>query len=39
LEKRLLFAFDVDHISTEALLFETSYLTIGTMNQLGAFIQ
>ncbi len=37
--ERLLSAFDVDHISTEALLFQTGYLTIGAMNQLGAFIQ
>jgi hypothetical protein len=36
--ERLLSAFDVDHISTEALLFQTGYLTIGAMNQLGAFI-
>jgi hypothetical protein len=36
---RLLSAFEVDHISTKALLFQTGYLTIGAMNQLGAFIQ
>jgi hypothetical protein len=37
--ERLLSAFDVDHISTEALLFQTGYLTIEAVNQLGAFIQ
>ena len=37
--ERLLSAFDVDHISTEALLFQTGYLTIDAVNQLGAFIQ
>ena len=31
----LLSAFDVDHIGTEALLFQTGYLTIESMEKLG----
>jgi len=37
--EQLLSAFDVDHIATEALLFQTGYLTIDGIEQLGAFIQ
>jgi hypothetical protein len=35
----LLSAFDVDHIATEALLFQTGYLTIDAVRQLGALIE
>ena len=35
----LLSAFDVDHIATEALLFQTGYLTIDSWRQLGAVTQ
>ncbi len=35
----LLSAFDVDHIATEALLFQTGYLTIDQVRQLGALIE
>ena len=31
----LLSAFDVDHVSTEALLFQTGYLTIDSVDRLG----
>lgn len=37
--EHLLSAFDVDHIATEALLFQTGYLTIDSVRQLGALIQ
>jgi hypothetical protein len=37
--EHLLSAFDVDHIATEALLFQTGYLTIDRVHQLGALIQ
>ena len=37
--EQLLSAFDVEHISTEALLFQTGYLTIDRVRQLGAFIE
>ncbi len=37
--EHLLSAFDVDHIATEALLFQTGYLTIDKVHQLGALIQ
>jgi len=37
--ERLLSAFDVDHIATEALLFQTGCLTIAAVRQLGAFVQ
>lgn len=37
--EHLLSAFDVDHISTEALLFQTGYLTVGSVRQLGALVQ
>ncbi|WPL11589.1 ATP-binding protein [Thiorhodovibrio litoralis] len=33
---RLLSAFDVDYIATEALLFQTGYLTIDSMRERGA---
>ncbi len=33
--EELLSAFDVDHIGTEALLFQTGYLTIESMEKLG----
>ena len=33
--ERLLSAFDVDHVSTEALLFQTGYLTITAEEKLG----
>ena len=35
----LLSTFDVDHIATEALLFQTGYLTIDSMRQFGALAQ
>jgi hypothetical protein len=35
----LLSSFDVDHIATEALLFQTGYLTIDAVRQLGALIE
>ncbi|WP_058553676.1 ATP-binding protein [Thiohalocapsa sp. ML1] len=35
----LLSSFDVDHIATEALLFQTGYLTIAATRRLGAMIQ
>jgi len=35
----LLSTFDVDHIATEALLFQTGYLTIDAVRQLGALIE
>ena len=35
----LLSTFDVDRISTEALLFQTGYLTIDSQNQRGALIE
>ncbi|WP_295887412.1 ATP-binding protein [uncultured Thiohalocapsa sp.] len=35
----LLSAFDVDHIATEALLFQAGYLTIAATRRLGAMIQ
>jgi hypothetical protein len=37
--EQLLSAFDVDYISSEALLFQTGYLTIACERQLGAFIE
>jgi hypothetical protein len=37
--EQLLSAFDVDHIGTEALLFQTGYLTIDSVRQLGAMTQ
>ncbi len=37
--EHLLSAFDVDHIATEALLFQTGYLTIDRVRQLGALVQ
>ena len=37
--EHLLSAFDVDRIATEALLFQTGYLTIDSVRQLGALIQ
>ena len=37
--EQLLSTFDVDHIATEALLFQTGYLTIESVQTLGAFIQ
>ena len=37
--ERLLSACDVDHIATEALLFQSGYLTIAAVRQLGAFVQ
>jgi hypothetical protein len=38
-ERALLSAFDVEHIATEALLFQTGYLTIDAVRQLGALIE
>jgi hypothetical protein len=35
----LLSSFDVDHIATEALLFQAGYLTIDAVRQLGALIE
>jgi hypothetical protein len=35
----LLSTFDVDHIATEALLFQAGYLTIHRVRQLGALIE
>jgi hypothetical protein len=35
----LLSSFDVDHIATEALLFQTGYLTIDRVRQIGALIE
>jgi hypothetical protein len=35
----LLSAFDVDHIATEALLFQTGYLTFDEVRQRGALIE
>jgi hypothetical protein len=35
----LLSTFDVDHIAIEALLFQTGYLTIDAVRQLGALIE
>jgi hypothetical protein len=35
----LLSTFDVDHIATEALLFQTGYLTIESVQTLGAFVR
>jgi hypothetical protein len=37
--EQLLSAFDVDYIGSEALLFQTGYLTIAEEHQLGAFIE
>ncbi len=37
--EQLLSAFDVDRIATEALLFQTGYLTIDSVRQLGPVIQ
>ncbi|NBC48472.1 MAG: AAA family ATPase [Gammaproteobacteria bacterium] len=37
--EQLLSAFDVDYISSEALLFQTGYLTIAREQQFGAFIE
>ena len=37
--EQLLSAFDVDRIATEALLFQTGYLTIDSVRQLGPLIQ
>lgn len=37
--ERLLSTFDVEHIATEALLFQTGYLTIDAVRELGAFVQ
>jgi hypothetical protein len=37
--EQLLSAFDVERIATEALLFQTGYLTIDSVQQLGAFVQ
>ena len=34
-DSELLSAFDIDHIQTEALLFQTGYLTIGRVEKLG----
>ena len=36
---QLLSTFDVDYIATEALLFQTGYLTIAVERQFGATIQ
>ncbi|MGB5734421.1 MAG: ATP-binding protein [Thiohalocapsa sp.] len=35
----LLSTFDVDHIATEALLFQTGYLTIDSVRQFGALVE
>ena len=37
--EQLLSAFDVDYISSEALLFQAGYLTIAREQQFGAFIE
>jgi len=37
--EQLLSTFDVDHIATEALLFQTGYLTIESVQTLGAFVR
>ena len=38
-DEQLLSTFDVDYIATEALLFQTGYLTIAAERQFGATIQ
>ena len=37
--EQLLAAFDVEHIGTEALLFQSGYLTIDRVRQLGALVE
>ncbi len=37
--EQLLAAFDVEHIGTEALLFQSGYLTIDSVRQLGALVE
>jgi hypothetical protein len=37
--EQLLSAFDVERIATEALLWQTGYLTIDSVQQTGAFVQ
>jgi len=37
--EQLLAAFDVEHIGTEALLFQSGYLTIDAVRQMGALVE
>lgn len=37
--EQLLSTFDVDNIATEALLFQTGYLTTESVQTLGAFVR